>query len=342
MDLTSRQRFQYVFKGMPVDRPPLWLMRQAGRYLPEYRQLRQKHGFLELVQTPELAAEVTLQPLRRFELDAAILFSDILVIPEALGQGYHFADKGGIAMNWTLQGAADLERLAPAKAVEERLDYVPQALKLLRPELPDTALLGFGGSPWTLATYMVEGGSSKHFYKIKQLYFSEPQVFEALIERLTQALMVYFELQIQAGVDALQIFDSWGALCPESHYWEASLKWIERIVAAVGGRVPVLLYAKGMGHLAQEQLRCGVSGLSLDWTVSMADLRKRLPANVVVQGNLDPTLLCTTPEIVTREASSLMDSLKGHAGVILNLGHGMLPQAKIECVQALSQVVRSR
>lgn len=343
--LTARERFLGVFKSPGecfVDRPPVWLMRQAGRYLPEYRQLREQYGFLQLVQTPALATEVTLQPLRRFDLDAAILFSDILVIPEALGQGYHFADKGGIGMDWTISGPADLERLRPHTAILAKLDYVKKALQLLRVELPHTALLGFGGSPWTLATYMIEGGSSKDFLKIKHFYWQEPQAFEALMERLTQALIAYFELQIDAGVDAIQIFDTWGSLCPYDSYWDASLRWIQQVVKALKGRVPILLYSKNMAQHAALQQRCGVSGLSLDWTAPMAAMRKSLPASLVLQGNLDPALLCTRPELVASHTRALLDSLQGHSSVIINLGHGMLPQAKIECVEALVHTVTGR
>src|SRR5208283_749147 len=209
--LTSRRRFLDACGCRAVDRPPVWLMRQAGRALPEYRELKQKHSFLELVQTPELAAEVTLQPIRRFGFDAAILFSDILVIPEALGQPYRFRDEGGIAMEFAIGSRADIERLAPADAVPARLAYVADTLRALKGELAgQKALLGFGGSPWTLASYMVEGGSSEDFARIKGLFYTDRPAFEALLDRLVLALIACFKMQIEAGADAIQIFDSWG------------------------------------------------------------------------------------------------------------------------------------
>ena len=204
--MTSRERFLAACDCQPLDRPPIWIMRQAGRYLPEYRALKAKSSFVNMVKTPELAAEVTLQPLRRFALDAAILFSDILVIPEALGQAYMFRDQGGIGMEYAISSRAQVDALAPASAVTERLQYVPAALKLLKNELKgEKALLGFGGSPWTLATYMVEGGSSEDFHRIKELYYSDRPLFEALLEKLTQALIIYFKMQIEAGADAIPV-----------------------------------------------------------------------------------------------------------------------------------------
>ena len=195
--MNSRERFLAACAGQPLERPPIWVMRQAGRYLPEYRELKARSSFLEMVRTPALAMEVTLQPLRRFALDAAILFSDILVIPEALGQGYRFRDTGGIGMEFRLETRAQVEALAPAAAVPERLRYVADTLRLLKTELAGrTALLGFGGSPWTLATYMVEGGSSDEFERIKQLFYTDRGLFDALLERLTEALIAYFRMQI--------------------------------------------------------------------------------------------------------------------------------------------------
>ncbi len=327
----------------PVDRAPWWMMRQAGRYLPEYRALKEQHDFLTLVKTPELATEVTLQPLRRFPLDAAILFSDILVIPEALGQPYHFRDQGGIGMDFALDSPAAIERLDPPEAVAERLAYVPETLRLLRAELAGrTALLGFGGSPWTLATYMVEGGSSKNFTRVKALFHENPATFEALMEQLTQALIRYFTMQIEAGADAVQIFDSWAAVCPCEHYEAMSLSWIRRIVAALDQRAPVILYAKGAPAGVQALAETGVRALGLDWSVDMPrarDALDRLPAPVATQGNLDPVLLSTTPEVVRREATRWRERLGQRSGVIFNLGHGILPSARIDCVEALAEVL---
>ncbi|MBL9209911.1 MAG: uroporphyrinogen decarboxylase [Opitutaceae bacterium] len=338
--MNSRSRFLAACACQPLDRPPLWVMRQAGRYLPEYRALKAKSSFLEMVRTPAVAMEVTLQPLRRFALDAAILFSDILVIPEALGQGYHFREQGGIAMAYRLETRAQVDALAPAEAVTERLNYVAETLKLLRTELAGSrALLGFGGSPWTLATYMVEGGSSDEFEHIKQLFYTDRAMFDALLEKLTAALIVYFKLQIEAGADAIQIFDSWGGIIAGPDYEAASLRWIREIVVALPNDFPVILYAKGTAPHLSDQAFTGVRVLSLDWTNDLALVRRALPDNLALQGNLDPVLLNTTPDIVRREATRLLESMRGTRGHIFNLGHGIMPHAKIECMQALVETV---
>jgi len=348
--LTSRQRFLAACACQPLSRPPLWVMRQAGRYLPEYRALKGKHSFLQMVRTPELALEVTLQPLHRFPgLDAAILFSDILVIPEALGQPYAFRNTGGIAMAHRLDSRTAVDALAPPEAIEEKLGYVFDALRLIRRELDsnDTenpvgpkALLGFGGSPWTLASYMVEGGSSEDFARIKSLFYADRPLFDALLAKLTAALIRYFTLQIAAGADAIQIFDSWGGIIAGPDYEAASLRWIREIIAALPPEFPVILYAKGGTPQLDSQARSGARVLSVDWTADLAKVRRTLPPTIAVQGNLDPVLMQTTPEIVTREASRLLDSMRGLApGHIFNLGHGITPQAKLECVHALVDTV---
>jgi uroporphyrinogen decarboxylase len=311
-------------------------MRQAGRYLPEYRELKAKHGFLTMVKTPELAAEVTLQPVRRFPLDAAILFSDILVIPEALGQPYSFRDEGGIAMERRLDDRAAIEALAPESVVPERLGYVGQALAILKRELAGrTALLGFCGSPWTLATYMVEGGSSEDFARVKGLFYEDRPAFELLLGKLTRALIAYLRMQIAAGADAVQIFDSWGGIIAGADYEAASLRWIREVIAALPPDFPVIIFGKGTGPHLHDQAFTGARVLSVDWSLDLASVRASLPANVAVQGNLDPTILNTTPDITRRETLRLLESLRGSPGHIFNLGHGILPQAKIACVEAL-------
>ncbi len=338
--MTSRDRFLAACAGTALERPPLWVMRQAGRYLPEYRALKAQSSFLHMVRTPELATEVTLQPLRRFALDAAILFSDILVIPEALGQGYQFRDRGGIGMEYRLETRAQVDALAPADAVPEKLRYVADTLALLKKELAGSrALLGFGGSPWTLATYMVEGGSSEEFERIKQLFYTDRGTFDALLEKLTAALVTYFRMQIAAGADAIPIFDSWGGIIAGQDYEAASLRWIRQIVAALPADFPVILYAKGTAPHLCYQAFTGVRVVSVDWTNDLAVVRRTLPANVAVQGNLDPVLLNTTPDIVRRETARLLESMRGTRGHIFNLGHGIMPHAKIECMQALVDTV---
>jgi uroporphyrinogen decarboxylase len=340
--LNSRSRFLSACSCKPLDRPPVWIMRQAGRYLPEYRELKAKHGFLKMVRTPELATEVSLQPTRRFALDAVILFSDILVIPEALGQGYTFRDEGGIAMEHRLENRAMIEALAPASAVPERLSYVGGALSLLKKEIAGSrALLGFGGSPWTLATYMVEGGSSDDFALVKGLFYEDRATFDLLLAKLTASLIAYFKMQIAAGADALQIFDSWGGAVAGADYEAASLRWMREIVAAMPPGFPIIIYGKGTGPHLVDQSFTGAMVLSVDWSNDLSVVRRTLPANVAVQGNLDPAILNTTPDITRREAGRLLESMRGTAGHIFNLGHGILPQAKIACVEALVDTVTS-
>jgi uroporphyrinogen decarboxylase len=338
--MNSRERFLSACACRPLERPPLWMMRQAGRYLPEYRALKEKHGFLKMVRTPELAAEVSMQPMRRFAFDAAILFSDILVIPEALGQPYSFRDEGGIAMERRLENRAAIEALAPAEAVPERLAYVAHAHAILKRELGGTrALLGFGGSPWTLATYMVEGGSSEDFARVKMLFYEDRAAFDLLLGKLTASLIAYFKMQIAAGADALQIFDSWGGAVAGADYEAASLQWIRAIIAAMPEGFPIIVFGKGTGPHLIDQAFTGARVLSIDASNELAGVRRNLPENVAVQGNLDPVILNTSPEIARRETLRLLESVRGCAGHIFNLGHGILPQARIDCVEAMVDAV---
>ncbi|MDE3084747.1 MAG: uroporphyrinogen decarboxylase [Verrucomicrobiota bacterium] len=336
--MTSRERFLAACACQPLERPPIWLMRQAGRDLPEYRALKQKYSFLELVRTPALAAEITLQPLRRFAFDAAILFSDILVVPEALGQSYRFPDDGGIVMDFALATHADVERLAPASAIAEKLSYVGQALALLKQQLAGRhALLGFGGAPWTLACYMLEGGSSENFPRAQALFQNDRAAFDALMEKLTAALIEYFRLQIRSGADAIQIFDSWAGLAAEVDYENASLRWIRTIIAALPRDFPVILFAKGVGAQLTELASTGAHVISLDSTVDMRAAHKQLA--IALQGNLDPRLLTGAPELVRDAAAKLLASLRGTTGHIFNLGHGITPNARIDCIEALVETV---
>jgi uroporphyrinogen decarboxylase len=342
--MTSRERFLAACACRPVERPPVWIMRQAGRYLPEYRELKARHSFAKLVRTPELAAEVSLQPLRRFAFDAAILFSDILVVPEALGQGYRFGEEGGIAMEFRIETRAQLDRLS-YENVRERLCYVGETLRLLRSQLAScTALLGFGGSPWTLACYMLEGGGSDDFRRVRELFRTDRVFFDALLEKLTAALIEYFKLQIESGADAIQIFDSWGGLIAGPDYEPASLQWIRRVVAALPAGFPVILFAKGTGRHLAAQAATGVRALGVDWTVDLPSAHDALaqdPAlrarniRVALQGNLDPALLSTTPATVRDATRRLLESMRHRPGFIVNLGHGILPDASIDCVAAL-------
>jgi uroporphyrinogen decarboxylase len=339
--LTNRQRFLDACHCRPVDHPPVWLMRQAGRALPEYRALKEKHSFLELVQTPELAAEVTLQPVRRFDFDAVILFSDILVVAEGLGQRYQFRDEGGLELEFTLQSAADIDRLEVA-AVTERVQYVAKALPIIKSALAGrTALIGFAGSPWTLANFMIEGGGAKEYTKAKALFHSDPRLFGRLMEKLTAAVTAYLQLQIEAGAEAIQIFDSLGGNLAEGHYLAASGQWIKRIISALQGKVPVILFAKGVHGNWDDLAGMGAQVLGVDWNVRLAEVGARLPARLGLQGNLDPFLLCTTPEIVAAETGRILHELAGRPGHIFNLGHGVPPGAKLENIARLVDTVRN-
>lgn len=315
-------------------------MRQAGRALPEYRALKEKHTFVELARTPELAAEVTLQPIRRFDFDAAVLFSDILVVPEAMGQPYHFRENGGgIEMEFALRSAADIRRLDHRHAVE-RLQYVADALALIRPALNGrTALLGFAGSPWTLARYMIEGGSSGKSDGAKALFYSEPLLFAELMEKITAVVTGFLQLQIASGAEAVQIFDSNGDLLADNIFEAASGRWIREIITALAGQVPVILFSKN-ARLAP-LISTGANVLSLDWMQPLAEIRRLLPDTVGVQGNLDPFLLTTTPELVAAETARILRDMAGLNGHVFNLGHGVSPSAKLECIQALVDTVRS-
>jgi uroporphyrinogen decarboxylase len=315
-------------------------MRQAGRALPEYRELKKTYTFLQLVQTPELAAQVTLQPIERFGFDAAILFCDILVIAEGLGQPYQFKDQGGIQMDFILQNAADIARL-DVSAVNERLDYVAKALRLIKGELAGkTALIGFAGSPWTLANFMVEGGGVKDYYKAKALFYSDPVLFGRLMEKLTAAITGYLQMQIDAGAETLQIFDSLGGGLSDGDFQAASGRWIREIVEALKSQVPVIVFSKGTHGNWSDLARTGAQIIGVDWNVRLAEVRKLLPLNMGVQGNLDPFLLSTTPEAVAAGVERILREMSGLRGHIFNLGHGVPPNAKLECIQAVVDTLR--
>jgi uroporphyrinogen decarboxylase len=340
--LTNRRRFLAACACKAVDRPPVWLMRQAGRALPEYRALKEKFSFLELVQNPELAAEVTLQPVRRFGFDAAILFSDILVIPEAMGQPYRFRETGGIEMDFKIQSAADIEKLSVTQ-VCEKLDYVAAALKILRKELGDqTALIGFCGSPWTLATFMMEGGSAEKFTKAKMLFDSDKKTFFALMEKLTAAVTAYLQMQIAAGADALQIFDSHGGHLPAADFQEASGRWMKEIITNLRAKVPMTAFSLGTHDNWNDLAATGANVIGIDWQFSLAGARRILPNSIGIQGNLNPALLAeATPEKVGIETSRLLSEMRGRNGYIFNLGHGVPPTAKLENIAALVATVKN-
>ncbi|MFM2293924.1 MAG: hypothetical protein RLZZ350_337 [Verrucomicrobiota bacterium] len=339
--MTSRQRFLNAARCQPVDRPPVWLMRQAGRALPEYRQLKETYTFVQLVQNPELAVEVTLQPVRRFGFDAAILFSDILVIPEALGQTYRFRETGGIGMDFAVTSKADVEKLS-VEHVCEKLSYVDRALRLLRNELGEqTALIGFSGSPWTLATFMMEGGSAENYTRALALFREDRALFHALMEKLTAAVTAYLQMQIATGVDAVQIFDSHGGQLAPTEFQEASGRWTDQIITNLGGKVPVINFSLGTHGNWPDLIASGANVLGIDWQTSLADARKIIPAHIALQGNLPPSLIVdATPEVITAETKKILETMRGRPGHIFNLGHGLTPGAKLENIAALVETVK--
>jgi uroporphyrinogen decarboxylase len=338
--LTFRERFLKACRCERVDRPPVWLMRQAGRALPEYRKLKEKYTFLQLAQTPELAAEVTLQPIRRFGFDAAIIFSDILVVPEAMGVPYRFRETGGVEVDFAIKSAADIENLS-VDAVVEKLTYVTDAIRLVRSELGEqTALLGFAGSPWTLANFMLDGGSAKEHTGGLKLFRENRSAFESLCGKLTDAVTMFLRAQIAAGVDAIQIFDSLGGLLPEPDFQAASGVWMREIVAALGPQAPVIVFSKGTRDWPS-LLKIGADALGIDHGVSLAEIRRKFPIRPAIQGNLDPECVVTDkPEQISARVVALLEQMRGRNGYIFNLGHGLLPNARLENVQAIVDTIR--
>ncbi|MBF0419299.1 MAG: uroporphyrinogen decarboxylase [Magnetococcales bacterium] len=332
--------------GLEVRRTPVWLMRQAGRYLPEYREVRKLAGdFLSLCKNPELAARVTLQPLQRFELDAAILFSDILVIPEAMGMELHFLEGEGPHFPKPLRRMADLDRLIPPDP-RNQLGYVLAAIRTIRQQLPaGMPLIGFSGSPWTLATYMIEGGSSKKFSLIKTLLYNDPEFLEALLDRLVVAVTHYLNAQIDHGVQAVQLFDTWGGILGPDEYRRFSLEPMARIIAGLkrhgtdGVRIPIIVFSKGCGGYLETIASSGCDVIGLDWTMALDQARRQLGPRIALQGNLDPAVLYATPERIRLEVRRVLETLGRQNGHIFNLGHGVEPNMDPDKVQTLIQAV---
>jgi len=338
--MNSRDRFLAALRRQPHGRPPVWIMRQAGRYLPEYRALKAKSDFVTMVRTPDLAVEVTMQPLSRFpQLDAAILFSDILVIPEALGVGYRFRDAGGIAMERALATSADVDGLAVAGAAD-RLHYVYEALALLRRSLgQEKALLGFAGSPWTLACYLIEGGGSEDFPRTKAMVKSDPKLLHRLLGILADAVAEYLTRQFAAGADAIQIFDSWAGALQGADYEEFSLRYIRAVLERLPVGAPVILYAKGKSPQAAALAATGVPCLGVDWTMPLSQVRRLAGRPLCLQGNLDPEFMVGEPAAAHAAAMEVIADNAGDPGHIFNLGHGITPQARIETFQAVLDAV---
>ena len=329
----------------PVDVTPVWMMRQAGRYLPEYRATREKAGdFMTLCKTPELACEVTLQPLDRFPLDAAILFSDILTVPDAMGLGLYFEEGEGPRFRHPVRDRAAIDAL-PVPDPEGELRYVMDAVRTIRRELAGRVpLIGFSGSPWTLATYMVEGGSTKNFAFSKGMMFDRPELMHALLEKLAQAVTLYLNAQVAAGAQAVMIFDTWGGTLTPDDYREFSLAYMQRIVEgltreAEGRRVPVILFTKGGGQWLEAMAETGCDALGLDWTTDIGEARRRVGDRVALQGNMDPCVLYASPDSIRRSVAKILESYGEGSGHIFNLGHGIHPTIDPEHAAAMIEAV---
>ncbi len=325
----KNDRFLRTLLRQPVDVTPVWMMRQAGRYLPEYRATRKKAGdFMALCKTPDLACEVTLQPLDRFPLDAAILFSDILTIPDAMGLGLYFSEGEGPRFKNPVRTAQDVAALAVPDP-EGELRYVMDAVRLIRRELNGRVpLIGFAGSPWTLATYMVEGSGTKEFAHIKRMLFDEPKVMHQLLDVLARAVTVYLNAQIAAGAQAVMVFDTWGGVLTPRDYKEFSLRYMEQIVRGLtreheGRRVPVILFTKNGGQWLEAMAATGCDALGIDWTTDLADARRRVGDKVALQGNMDPSVLYASPARIRTEVETILASYGSGSGHVFNLGHGI-------------------
>lgn len=327
----KNDRFLRALLRQPVDRTPVWMMRQAGRYLPEYRATRAQAGdFMSLCKNTELACEVTLQPLRRYSFDAAILFSDILTIPDAMGQGLYFAEGEGPKFKKVIRTPADVESL-PDVSIPSELSYVTDAVALIRRELNGSVpLIGFSGSPWTLATYMIEGGGSKDFRHAKEFLYNHPEAMHLLLDKLADAVIDYLNAQIAAGAQAVQIFDTWGGVLTPSAYRTFSLAYMQKIIGGLtrhsdGREVPVILFTKNGGQWLESIAASGCNAVGLDWTTDIANARERIGAQVALQGNMDPSMLYASPEAIRAEVGSILAGFGSNPGHVFNLGHGITP-----------------
>jgi uroporphyrinogen decarboxylase len=341
----KNDRFLRALARQPVDRTPVWMMRQAGRYLPEYRATRAKAGsFMQLCKAPELACEVTLQPLERYPLDAAILFSDILTVPDAMGLGLHFEAGEGPRFTRTIERDADVAALATPD-MESELRYVMDAVRTIRRELAGRVpLIGFCGSPWTVATYMVEGGTSKNFSRIKGMLYDKPALLHSLLERVTRTTLDYLNAQVAAGAQAVMVFDTWGSILTPKTYHSFSLDYMQRIVDGVtreaeGRKVPVVLFTKGGGPWLEAMADTGCDALGVDWTTDLAEARAKVGDRVALQGNLDPAVLYASPDVIREEVRQVLESFGRGPGHVFNLGHGIHPEVDPEHAGAMIQAV---
>ena len=345
MSSLKNDRFIKALLKQPVDRTPVWMMRQAGRYLPEYRATRKQAGnFMSLCQNPELACEVTLQPLRRYPFDAAILFSDILTIPDAMGQGLYFEEGEGPRFRKVIREPSDVEAL-PDIDIAGELAYVTDAVALIRRELDGSVpLIGFSGSPWTLATYMIEGGGSKDFRIAKQFLYDHPEAMHQLLNKLADAVSQYLNAQVEAGAQALQIFDTWGGILSTPAYREFSLAYMSKIVASLirekdGRQIPVILFTKNGGLWLEDIADSGCQCVGLDWTIEIGAARQRIGSKVALQGNMDPSILYASPARIREEVGRILADFGDGEGHVFNLGHGITPGVNPDHVAAFVESV---
>ena len=336
--------FDYInaLQKKPTTRTPIWVMRQAGRYLPEYRASRKKAGdFMSLCRNPELACEVTMQPMDRFDLDAAILFSDILTIPDAMGLGLYFSEGEGPKFERPIKTLADIEAI-PTE-VNSELTYVFDAVSTIKAALGTRApLIGFSGSPWTLATYMIEGGSSKTFGKIKAMLFNDQKTLHLLLDKLADSVIAYLDQQVLSGADSLMVFDTWGGVLSKSNYLDFSLSYMRKIVSIIKAKhpnTPITLFSKNGGKHLNEIANTGCDGVGIDWTVELGDVEKQIGDKVAIQGNLDPAVMYATPEVIRAEVEKVLRQFKGDTGHIFNLGHGITPDVDPENMVVLVEAV---
>jgi len=329
--MLKNDRFLKALLKQPIDKTPVWMMRQAGRYLPEYRATRQKAGgFMDLCMNKELACEVTLQPLERYDLDAAILFSDILTIPDAMGLGLYFSTGEGPKFKTPIQNANDVANLGVPDPYD-KLAYVMDAVSLIRQELDGRVpLIGFSGSPWTLATYMVEGGSTKEFGKVKGMMYDAPDVMHQLLDTLAKSVISYLNAQIEAGAQAVMVFDTWGGVLTPRDYKAFSLRYMQQIVDGInrnkdGEKIPVVLFSKGAGQWLDIMAETGCDALGVDWTVDLSQARNLVKDKVALQGNMDPCILYSSDARVEEEVKSVLASYGqvDQGGHVFNLGHGI-------------------
>jgi len=343
-DLKNDRLVKTLLK-QPVDKTPVWMMRQAGRYLPEYREIRAKAGsFLDLCTHPELACEVTLQPLEHFDFDAAILFSDILTIPHAMGLGLYFSEGEGPKFENPIRTEHDIKKL-PIPDPLDKLAYVIDTVSLIRKNLQGRVpLIGFSGSPWTLATYMVEGGSSKHFQRVKAMLYQSPQLMHQMLDKLAQSVALYLNAQIEAGAQVVMIFDTWGGVLATEDYLEFSLHYAKQVQSLLntkqnGQEVPTILFTKGGGLWLDAMADAGFSALGLDWQTDIAKARQQVGNKVALQGNMDPITLYADPERIQEQVKVILQKYGSGCGHVFNLGHGILPDMNPEHVKVMVDAV---